>query len=175
MRSRKGPRDPAEFLARRFERKIPQLDQIGRGLPFRDQRTGKWTFFCPLCESRRALSHGPQAGTARHFFQVGLTTAVVMLAFWPLAGWKGAIVFVPIWGIFETVYRLRTRADLVCDSCGFDPTLYLADTGRARAEVEQFWRKRFADRGLPFPGDPEQLSQGAEKPAPSAPSQENSP
>ena len=43
------------------------------------------------------------------------------------------------------------RAALPCQQCGFDPYLFLIDEEWAKKEVEQHWRKKFADHGIPYP------------------------
>ncbi len=85
-----------------------------------------------------------------------------MVATWRWFEWRGVVSFVPFWLIFEAVYRARCRGILNCTQCGFDPYLYLIDTRRARAEVESHWRKKFAEKGIPYPGDP--IPQAAERP-----------
>lgn len=97
-----------------------------------------WQFFCPFCGVTRRLNLRPRP-EARHFFQVGLTAAFLTGLAWPLFGIKGMVMFIPLWIVFEVLYRLRVRAELSCRSCGFDPTLYLADLPRARREMEAFW------------------------------------
>lgn len=61
------------------------------------------------------------------------------------------MAFVPFWAIFEAIYRMRMRDALVCDECGFDPVLFLVDNKKAAKAVEAHWRKRFEQRGLPYP------------------------
>jgi predicted RNA-binding Zn-ribbon protein involved in translation (DUF1610 family) len=112
-----------------------------------------WTFFCPLCRSQRILAQSPRPHLG-HAFQIGLTSLVIAAAAWPWCGAKGLLSFVPLWTVFELVFRLRLRARLSCPHCGFDPYLYKTDVRRARGEVERFWRKRFQEKGVPFPGDP---------------------
>ena len=40
---------------------------------------------------------------------------------------------------------------LACPHCGFDPYLYLADVKLARQEIEEHWKRKFAEHGIPFP------------------------
>lgn len=79
-----------------------------------------------------------------------------MLATWNWFGWKGFVVFLPLWVIFETLYRSRVRAALNCEQCGFDPILYLVDVKRARREIEEHWKRKFAEKGIPYPTPPSQ-------------------
>jgi|GEM_PF-3356663 len=103
-----------------------------------------WQFYCPLCGCTRRLPHAPTPWTALNLARVGVTTAVVTLALSPWLDWMGVISFVPLWVVFEVIFRVRTRAQLVCDQCGFDPTLYMTDVARARREVEEFWKAKLA-------------------------------
>jgi hypothetical protein len=82
---------------------------------------------------------------------VGLTALVFTAATWAWFSWKGIVSFVPLLAAFEIFYRGRVRAALHCSQCGFDPYLYLTDVKRARAEVESHWRKKFAEKGIPYP------------------------
>jgi hypothetical protein len=70
---------------------------------------------------------------------------------WPWFGLKGVIWFVPLWTIFEVVYRMRVRAALRCRNCGFDPYLFLVDVQKAKTEVDAHWRKLFEEKGVPYP------------------------
>lgn len=118
---------------------------------WKERQNQIWTFFCPLCRVQRKLPYHPRPGTRRHFVQIGLTAAVLTLATWNWFEWKGIISFVPIWTVFEVIYRLKLRAALKCSQCGFDPYLYVTDLSKARHEVEEHWKKKFAEKGIPYP------------------------
>ena len=70
----------------------------------------------------------------------------------------------PFWAIFEVIYRWRTRALLPCKECGFDPYLYLIDPELAKKEVEDYWKKKFDDKGIPYP-DPNMTAASKKKKA----------
>jgi hypothetical protein len=91
---------------------------------------------------------------------MGLTSVVLMLATWKWFEWKGIVSFFPLWALFEMIYRSKVRASLACIHCGFDPYLYLIDVPRAREVVENHWRKKFAEKGIPYP-EPEKKTRGA--------------
>jgi hypothetical protein len=98
----------------------------------------------------------PKPGHPMHFAQVGLTSVVLALAMnylWPWVGIRALVVFVPLWIGFEVVYRAKVRASVVCKKCGFDPVLYLSDVDRTREAIREHWRKRFEEKGIPFPED----------------------
>lgn len=121
-------------------------DRLLKGKPlWRESDRRLWRFYCPCCGVTRNLKTAPRPGV-RHVFQVALTTALLSVLCWPLFGMKGLLLFIPLWAAFEGVFRLRVRAELACDECGFDPTLYLANTRLARREMETFWKTR-ADSG----------------------------
>jgi hypothetical protein len=86
---------------------------------------------------------------------MGLTAAFFTLVTWQWFTWKGVVSFVPLWVIFEAVYRARVRVAMRCPHCGFDPYLYLVDVNRARTEIESHWRKKFAEKGIPYPEKPQ--------------------
>ena len=152
-------RDPSDYLAQRFGKKQVNLPEVGQSIPIvRDLAKQYWKYYCPLCGCERRMAQGPNPGQAKHFVQIGLTTAMVTLMTWQLFEWKGIVSFIPIWIVFETLYRLRVRAQMTCSQCGFDPFLYLTDTTRARGEVEAFWRTRFKERGIAYPGDASQVA-----------------
>jgi hypothetical protein len=107
-----------------------------------------------MCASARRIGMHPKPGQPIHFAQVGLTTIVLTLLLnqlWSWIGVKGLVTFVPLWIAFEVVYRAKVRASVVCRQCGFDPVLYLSDVDRTREAVREHWRKRFEERGIPFP------------------------
>ncbi len=145
---------------------------------WKHQKYQVWDYLCPLCKVPRRLPFHPRPGTWMHIFQIGLTTAVLTLLFWPWWHIKGTVVFLPLWIGFETFYRVRTRAAMRCTRCGFDPYLYHIDLDWARREVDAHWRKQFEDKGIPYPekarpGTPSPISGASggkiETPSPSPP------
>ncbi len=120
---------------------------------WRGRSSQPYAFICPLCTSQRKIPYQPKP-TLRHYVQIALTAACVTLATWPFFGLKGFVCFVPIWTVFEVLYRGRVRGAMLCPHCGFDPYLYLVDVPRARTEIDQHWRRKFAEKGIPFPEKP---------------------
>lgn len=118
---------------------------------WKEKGTHVWTFFCPFCSSQRRLPFRPRPGGVKHFSQVGIAAVFFMVTTWSWFSWKGIVSFVPFWIVFEAVYRARVRGAASCSQCGFDPFLYLTDAGRARQVIEQHWRKKFAEKGIPYP------------------------
>ena len=118
---------------------------------WKDNSKDVWSFYCPQCKIPRRVPYRAKPGGFKHFSQLGLTAAVVTLGTWPWFAWKGAVVFLPIWIVFEVLYRSRVRAALNCEQCGFDPILYLADVKSARREIEAHWKKKFEEKGIPYP------------------------
>ena len=100
-----------------------------------------WRFYCPFCGVSRSLKEPPQPGL-NHLFKVSLTTLAATAMLWPWFGARGLFLILPFWMIFEIFYRGRVRAELRCDQCGFDPTLYLADVALARKDMEAFWKNK---------------------------------
>lgn len=121
---------------------------------WREKGTEPYAFICPLCNSPRKVPLQPRP-TPRHYAQIALTAAMLMLATWPFFGLKGVVWFIPLWTGFEILYRSRLRGALRCEKCGFDPVLYLSDVSGARREVETHWRGKFAEKGIPYPEKPE--------------------
>lgn len=112
----------------------------------------KSDFYCVGCNRERHLSAPAKVGSFRFFMHIGITTAFCTLITWPWLGFKGAGFFlIPVGLAFEAIYRLKLRADLVCPDCQFDPTLYLSDPKRAVRQVEDTWRKKFEEKGIPYP------------------------
>lgn len=127
------------------------ISRIKKSL-WRDKKSSSWSFFCPNCRADRKIPFHPHPGRLKHFVQIGLTAVFFTLCAWPLFGAKGIVAFVPIWAIFEVIYRTKVRAVISCPHCGFDPYLYLSDVKRAREEIEKHWKAKFAEKGIPFPG-----------------------
>ena len=128
----------------------PQLNKTTRKSLWKERHSVVWSFFCPLCRSSRRVGYQPRP-SSRHFAQIGLTAAVFTCLSWPWFGIKGLVSFLPLWTVFEVIYRTRVRRALCCPHCGFDPYLYLIDRGRAKGEVEVYWRKKFEEKGIPYP------------------------
>ena len=118
---------------------------------WRDRYSELWCFFCPLCKCARRVPFRPRPGGFRQVSQIVLTALFCTLLMWPIFNWKGVIMVVPFWTIFESVYRWRTRVALACPYCGFDPYLFIQDVKLAGQEVDAHWRKKFAEKGVPYP------------------------
>ncbi len=129
---------------------------IPRKSIWKPMHKGVWQFFCPQCRTPQKLPYSPKPERMIRVFQVLLTAGIFTLLTWDWFEWKGIVSFFPFWAAFELVYRILIRSKLSCQSCGFDPYLYLSDVPRARAEIEHFWRKKFEAKGIPYPGDDEE-------------------
>jgi len=97
--------------------------------------------YCPLC-SKEINFRLPKRPTPRHVFQVAFTSLLAVWLLWPWLGIKGVVVFIPLWGAFEFIFRVLKRQQVVCTHCGFDPVLYKRDRKLARQKVEAFWAAR---------------------------------
>lgn len=114
------------------------------------ERTG-FRFYCVSCNRERLLSVPARAGSFQSYVHVTVTTAFLMLITWPLFHFKGVVLFIPVWAAFETLYRMKMRAALVCPDCDFDPVLFMVDRDQAVQKVEDVWRRKFEEKGYPFP------------------------
>lgn len=108
-----------------------------------------WSFFCPLCEVPRKLKISPRPDRPIYWIQIALTSLVATLATWPVFGWKGLVSFVPLWSVFEGIYRLRIRRHSKCPHCGFDPFLAMTNVPQAKQEVARYWDQKFEELGVP--------------------------
>ncbi len=123
------------------------LFRASRGEPFR--------FYCVGCKRERWQSPPAKAGSLKFFSQIAITTAFFSAMFWPWMGFKGVLAFlVPVGLVMEVAYRLKMRGSVACPDCGFDPILYLSDRKKAVRQVEEAWRKKFEEKGIPFPEKP---------------------
>ncbi|MBC7692776.1 MAG: hypothetical protein H7222_13525 [Methylotenera sp.] len=110
----------------------------------------RFSFYCPLCRIPRRIGQSPRP-LFSHFVQIGVTSAFITMLSWNWYGPKGMVTFLPLWILFETIYRARMRAALKCNSCGFDPNLYLVDVQKAKAGVEKYWKVKFVEKGISHP------------------------
>lgn len=94
----------------------------------------------------------------KHFGQILLTTLAFTAALWPFLGGSGLFLLLPFWILFEVLYRIRVRAELRCEHCGFDPTLFLADAQKAKSEMREFWEKKLGKSKA----DPKRIEGSAE-------------
>ena len=127
---------------------------------WREQRRSGVSFLCPLCRTPRSVPHRTSPGL-RHVVQVAMTAVFLTAVTWNWFEWKGLVSFAPMWMAFELIYRIRARGMLACPHCGFDPYLQLTDARRAREEIEAHWRKKFAEKGIPYPEKDGKLPQAA--------------
>jgi hypothetical protein len=109
-------------------------------------------FFCVSCRRERRQAPPAKVGSPGFFLQVLIADSFFTFLFWPFMGAKGFLAFlIPVGMILETVYRLKMRSAMVCPDCKFDPILYLVDRQKAIRQVEEAWRKKFLEKGIPFP------------------------
>lgn len=126
---------------------------LGKKPLWQEKQSNAYRYYCAYCNTKRTIGLSPSPWKARYLFRVAVTSALFMLATWPLFDWKGIVAFVPFWIAFETVYRLKFRQAVVCHLCGFDPILYLKDRNQAKELVRARYREAYAARGIPFPED----------------------
>jgi len=109
-------------------------------------------FFCASCKRERRQTPPAKVGSVRFFVQILIATMFFTVLCWPWMGPKGFLAFlIPVGAVLETVFRLKMRAAMVCPDCKFDPILYLVDRQKAVKQVEDAWRNKFTEKGMPFP------------------------
>ena len=114
-------------------------------------KSDRFHFYCVGCNRERRLNPPARVGSLAFYVQILLTTAFFTLTTYPWLGLKGfAFAVIPIGFGFEAFYRLKMRQALVCPDCDFDPILYLVDQKKAAQQVENAWRKKFAEKGIEF-------------------------
>ena len=113
-------------------------------------KAGKLHFFCPLCQYHQS-TNTIQRVQWKHHAQLVLATVSIMLLTWPYFGLKSLSFYLVLWAAFEFFYRARKREALVCQSCGFDPFLYMRDRKKARLSLKKHWQAKIENENL-FPG-----------------------
>jgi hypothetical protein len=109
-------------------------------------------FFCVGCNQERRLAPPSAVGSPKFFAHILISTAFLSTLTYPWLHWKGLYAFlIPVGLVFEMIYRMKMRASLVCPACSFDPMLYMVNRDKAVRQVEETWRKKFADHGIPYP------------------------
>lgn len=132
---------------------------MGRELKtlWRPKQSRSIDFLCPLCRTRRRLPQGSNP-RLRHWSQLVLTTFVLVILLWEWAGPKSVLLFFPLATLFEFIFRMKARTQLPCPHCGFDPYLALQSETQAKSEIEAFWKKKFKEKGVPYPSESPSLS-----------------
>ena len=110
-------------------------------------RAGKLHFFCPLCKHHQSTST-VQKVTWKHHAQLAVFTSAVTYLLWPIFQEKSLSFYLIYWGAFEFIYRIRKREALICESCGFDPFLYMQDVDKARKALKKHWETRIEKENL---------------------------
>lgn len=109
-------------------------------------------FYCVGCNRERRQTHPARIGSPKFFGQILITTAFFTTLAYPWLHWKGFFAFViPVGLVMEGLFRMKMRAALVCPDCGFDPILYIVNRDQAVRQVEETWRKKFAETGNVYP------------------------
>ena len=109
-------------------------------------------FYCVGCNKERRQAPPAAVGSLKFFSHILITTAFMSMLAYPWMHWRGMFAFViPVGLVFEAVFRMKMRASLVCPDCSFDPVLYRVNRDKAVRQVEDTWRKKFADKGFTYP------------------------
>ena len=121
--------------------------------PLSNKRTNHtFKFYCVGCNRERRQAMPAKVGSVRFFAQIAVTTCFLSILTWPWLHMKGVFALViPVGLAMEAFSRMKMRDALVCPDCSFDPTLYLSDRETAVHHVDEAWRKKFAEKGLPYP------------------------
>jgi hypothetical protein len=134
---------------------VPRSRKSGIHIALRNLEKPGFRFFCAGCGRERKLAPPAKAGSLRFFAHVVIATGFFSLLSWPWMGFKGLLAWViPVGFVMEALHRLKMRSALECPDCRFDPFLYLSDQKRAVSQVEDAWRKKFKEKGIPFPENP---------------------
>ncbi|NDF13976.1 hypothetical protein EB061_01465 [bacterium] len=143
------------MLPKQSQSQLPLKGSLGINRLFKKMEGPGFRFFCASCKRERLQAPPAKVGSPRFFAHIALATAFFALLFWPLMGVKGVFAFLlPVGIVMEALYRLKMRAALICPDCQFDPVLYLVDREKAIQQVEEAWRKKFTEKGIPFPEKP---------------------
>ncbi len=119
-------------------------------------------FYCVGCNRERRLAPPAKAGSPKFFAHILVTASFLTVLTFHWLQIKGFVFFViPVGLVFEAIYRMKMRDALVCPDCAFDPVLYLVDQKKAVRQVEEVWRKKFEEKGFPYPGEKKRPSRSA--------------
>ena len=109
-------------------------------------------FYCVGCNRERRQAPPAKVGSKKFLSHILLTTAFLTVLSFHWLHFRGFYFFIiPVGLVFDALYRMKMRAALVCPDCNFDPILYLVDRDKAVRQVEETWRKKFEERGFPYP------------------------
>jgi hypothetical protein len=147
------PQDEGCSRCRMRKETSPEIAKALRKSIWKASTRRVWEFFCPNCKQARRLAIPRKPLSIWAMSQLVGATAFITLATWSFSSWKGIVVIVPLAAAYELAYRLRVRGMMNCPHCGFDPYLYAVNVQSARREIEAFWRRKFDEKGIPFPGE----------------------
>lgn len=110
-------------------------------------KAGKLHFFCPLCHYHQSTNTIEKVSW-KHHAQLVLATLAITLFTWSFFGLKALSFYLVLWAGFEFFYRARKREALICQSCGFDPFLYMRDRKKARSVLKKQWQEKIDKENL---------------------------
>ena len=148
---------------------IQQLNQSGHKVSsiWKKIENAGFRFYCVGCNRERRLAPPAKVGSLKFNAHILITTLFFSMITFPIFHFKGPLFFlIPVGLVFEAVYRIKMRSSLVCPDCSFDPILYLVDREKATRQVEEVWRKKFEEKGFPYPEQKRKPHQGVKAPAP---------
>ena len=109
-------------------------------------------FFCPLCNTQRAVVTDPHLSPL-NYLQIFLVTVAISACLYPFMGMKGIFSFFVVWTVFEAALRINFRKEVPCPHCGFDASWYKKDVNVARRKVDEFWQEKNAGEEVSVSAD----------------------
>ncbi len=97
------------------------------------------TYLCPVCRAPMERELNGRLPFIRHVQMTLLTILISALAYLtmgPGVALKAAVLYLPLWALFEFLHWIQLRETLKCTACDFDPMLYQRDWKKARSQVE---------------------------------------
>lgn len=91
-------------------------------------------FYCAFCRTPRTASLKKHID-AWNVLGSAAISGIAMLALWERFDARVFIIFAFVLSMSEMITQLRWRMSLLCQTCGFDPVLYLRDAAEAARRV----------------------------------------
>ncbi len=91
--------------------------------------------YCAFCRNPRTI-YRKSGSSGVNVLQAGGVSLLCTFLFWEKLDPRALLIFVVCLMILEVVIHFRTRSEIACPHCGFDPVLYLKNKDAACAKVK---------------------------------------
>lgn len=97
--------------------------------------------FCAFCKTPKKVYKRKRLSLFE-VIALSMLSLLITSVVWEHLDPRGLVLLILMVSMSEFFIRLRWRYSTICNNCGFDPVIYVKDSGRAAESVKKFMDQR---------------------------------